>query len=239
VLDDLALEGSEHVLDAGCGSGRLTALLGARVPSGRVVALDRSGNMARVARDTLAPLRSRCAVVAADLLALPFAETFDVVFSTATFHWVLQHESLFAGLNAVMRTGARLHAQCGGSGNLEHAHERAEAVMTSRPFASFYRDWRSPWEFADADATTKRLERAGFGQIRAWLEDAPVELPDAETFRAFMTVVVLRPHLAQLPTDELREQFAADVTKLAAKEDPPFTLDYRRLNVRAIKRTQY
>jgi len=235
VLDDLELSGSERALDAGYGSGRLTSLLATRLPSGSVVGLDRSENMARAARDTLATHGDRCEVVVADLRAVPFSNAFDVVFSTATFHWVLDHDALFAALHRILRPGGVLHAQCGGSGNLARAHERAEAVMTSRPFAAFFREWKSPWEFADAATTAARLERAGFSGVRTGLEQAFVELPDARTFRAFVSVVVLRPHLARLPTEELREQFVDDVTKLAAREEPAFLLDYWRLNLHGVK----
>ncbi len=85
VLDRLQLRGGEHVLDAGCGSGRVTHALAERAKAvgGRVVGADRSVQMTRVARTTLA---ADTPVVAADLLALPFRRAFDVVFSTATFH---------------------------------------------------------------------------------------------------------------------------------------------------------
>ena len=236
VLNNLALSGSEHALDAGCGSGRLTALLAERLPNGRVVGLDRSENMARAAYETLAPFVSRCSVTVGDLLALPFRDVFDVVFSTATFHWVLDHDALFAGIHRVLRPGGVLHAQCGGRHNLEQAHERADAVMSARPFAGFFRNWTSPWEYADAATTAARLERAGFKDVATSVEKAFVELPDARTFRAFVTVVILRPFLARIPTEELREQFVDDFTKLAAREDPPFVLDYWRLNLRGVKR---
>lgn len=235
VLNDLDLSGSEDALDVGCGSGRLTALLADRLPSGSVVALDRSENMARAARDTLAAQSARSSVVIGDVLALPFSAAFDVVFSTATFHWVLDHDALFAGVHRVLKPGGVLHAQCGGRGNLERAHERAEAVMTTRPFVPYFRGWTPPWEFADAATTAVRLERAGFTDVRTSVEQAHVELPDARTFRAFVSVVVLRPHLSRIPTEELREQFVDDVTKLAAKEEPPFLLDYWRLNISATK----
>jgi trans-aconitate 2-methyltransferase len=235
VLNTLGLAGSERALDAGCGSGRLTALLANRLPGGSVVAFDRSENMVRAARETLAAQASRCTVAVGDLLALPFSNVFDVVFSTATFHWILDHDALFAAMYSALKPGGVLHAQCGGKHNLERAHERAEAVMATRQFMPYFRGWTPPWEFADAATTAVRLERAGFTDVRTSVEQAYVELPDARTFRAFVSVVVLRPHLSRIPTEELREQFVDDVTKLAAKEEPAFLLDYWRLNITATK----
>ena len=86
--------------------------------------------MVRVAADTLAPLGRTAGVALADLSALPFQQTLDVVFSTATFHWVLDHDRLFANLFASLRPGGILVAQCGGVGNLERLHGRAHAMMS-------------------------------------------------------------------------------------------------------------
>ncbi len=65
--------------------------------------------------DTAAPMLTgiRVPVVRADAARLPFAEAFDVIFSTATFHWVLDHDALFASLFNALKAGGRLHAQCG------------------------------------------------------------------------------------------------------------------------------
>ena len=99
VLSELHLRGDECVLDAGCGTGKLTRLLLQNLPRGRVVGLDVSRNMVRHARrDLQAEFGDRAQFVAADLLVLPFCEVFDGIFSTASFHWVLDHDALFRNL---------------------------------------------------------------------------------------------------------------------------------------------
>src|SRR5512132_2397634 len=120
VVDRLELVGDETVLDAGCGSGRVTALVAERLPRGRVIALDGSTSMLETARGRLAPFGQRIRFVLADLMApLPIDEPVDAVLSTATFHWVPVHDALFAHLGAVLLPGGRLVAQCGGAGNLD------------------------------------------------------------------------------------------------------------------------
>src|SRR3954470_19723852 len=120
VMDRCELRGDETVLDAGCGSGRLTERLIDRVPDGRVIGVDVSASMIDAARKRLgadADLR------VADLVGLDLGgETVDVVFSTATFHWIADHDALFASLRAVLRPGGRLVAQCGGAGNIASVH---------------------------------------------------------------------------------------------------------------------
>src|SRR5688500_17779028 len=93
VLDRLPLRGDELVLDVGCGSGLVTAKLAERVPAGRVVAIDMSVNMLATARDHLGPLAPGVGYVLADAASLPFNRVADAIFSTATFHWVLDHEA--------------------------------------------------------------------------------------------------------------------------------------------------
>lgn len=231
VLARLALEGDERVLDAGCGSGRLTAALAVRLPRGHVVALDRSWNMLLAAHTNLRPaFGSRVSFVQAALPALPFASTIDVVFSTATFHWVPDHPALFAGICAALRSGGRLHAQCGGGPNLAGAHALAERVMHAPPFAPYFVGWNGVWQFADAGETAGRLTAAGFTEVEAWLEAAPTMLASADDYKAFVTTVIYHPHLARLP-DALHAPFIEAVTALAAETSPPFSLDYWRLNM--------
>src|SRR3954454_20494484 len=123
VMERLELRGDETILDAGCGSGRLTQLLMERVPDGRVIGVDASASMIDAARERLgdtADLR------VADLVGLDLSgATVDVVFSTATFHWIADHDALLASLRAALRPGGRLVAQCGGAGNIASVHARA------------------------------------------------------------------------------------------------------------------
>ena len=87
VIGRLRLGGGETVMDAGCGSGRITALLLERLPRGRVAAVDLSQNILEEARSHLAPrFGRRAGFVRSDLASLPFDKVFDGVFSTAAFH---------------------------------------------------------------------------------------------------------------------------------------------------------
>jgi trans-aconitate 2-methyltransferase len=234
VLDRLDLAGVERVIDAGCGSGRLTGELLARGPGTRLVALDRSMNMLRQARAHLAPLHGRRVhFLQVALPDLPIAGWADVVFSTATFHWVLDHPALFAGLLAALRPGGRLHAQCGGGPNLAEAHALAERVMALPAFAPYFAGWRGIWEFASAEQAAARLQAAGFTEVETSLEPAPTVLENAAAYRDFVTTVNLQPHLARLPDEPLRRRFIDEVAALSARAPVPFRLDYWRLNLQA------
>src|SRR3954468_13563874 len=216
VLERLRLNGNELVLDIGCGTGLVTDKLIDRLPSGRVIAIDASMNMLITAR---VHLRERAVSFArADAAALPFAEIADAIFSTATFHWVLDHPALFDSLFRSLKPGGRLVAQCGGGPNIKRVRDRAAALMGDPEFAPHFTAWRDPWEFADADTTRRRLESAGFRSVTTSIEPAPVIQPDAETFGTYLTNIVCRHHLSYLPTRTLQQRFVEELTTRAAAD---------------------
>jgi trans-aconitate 2-methyltransferase len=218
VLDRMPLDGHETVLDAGCGSGRVTELLLERLPEGRVIAVDQAESMVEHARERLG---QRALVQQSDLTELVLAERVDAVFSNAVFHWIANHPLLFERLFAALRPGGRLVAQCGGEGNIAEFHSVARAVAAREPFAPYLAGWKGPWNFAAAEETADRLARAGFDEIETWLEPYPVTPEDP---RAYFAAVCLGPFLEQLP-EELRERYVEHVYELAGGD-----LDYVRLN---------
>jgi trans-aconitate 2-methyltransferase len=223
VLDRLELNGDEYVMDAGCGSGRVTARMLERLPDGRVICVDASEQMIEKAREALG---ERASYRVADLAELQVDEPVDVVFSTATFHWVSDHDRLFSALHETLRPGGRLVAQCGGEGNVAD-HARAIITVASRPeFAPHFGDMEVMWNFASPEETEERLRRAGFEEVRCWLEDKPVQPEDPY---AFTTTVTMGPHLSRLP-EEKRRAFAEAVLEA---ENDPLVLNYVRLNIDA------
>jgi len=235
VLERVPLRGDETVLDAGCGTGRLTAKLAERLPQGAVLACDLSENMVRGAREFLTPqFGERVQVFAADMAALNLSTVADGVFSTAAFHWVHDHDALFASLFRALKPGGWLIAQCGGGANLARLYGRVAQLQNQPPFRDYFRNWKSATHFAVPPKTTERLLNAGFDDAEAYLSLAPTTFPDANTYRAFISAVCVAKHLKELPT-ELHEPFLDPLVSAAAQDDPPFTLDYQRLNISARK----
>ena len=173
--------------------------------------------------------------VRADAAALPLTGAADAIFSTATFHWVLDHPALFRSLFHALKPGGRLVAQCGGGPNIQRLHDRAAALMHEPEFAPFFARWRNPWEFADAQTTRRRLEAAGFTFITTSTEPSPVVQPDPEAFGTYLTNIICRHHLEFLPTPELQQRFVARLTESASADPVPFELDYWRLNIEALR----
>lgn len=234
VLQRLPLTGSETVLDAGCGSGGLTAELAARLPRGRVVAVDGSAGMVELARTTLAHLGERVQVRRADLTTLRLDVPVDAVFSNAVFHHIHDHAALFRAMHACLRPGGRLVAQCGGGPNLHDIRALVRQVCRSHPGRTALMGWDGPWNHADGPSTERRLGAAGFTRARAWVVAAPVHVDGAERFREHLRTVTLRSHLMRLE-ESARAGFLDDMVAAAARADPPFTLDHWRLNIDAVR----
>jgi trans-aconitate 2-methyltransferase len=220
VLDRLELDGDGTVMDAGCGSGRVTELVAERFPKARIVALDGSPSMLEQARGRLERFGERMTFVLADLMRpLPVDEPVDGVFSTATFHWVPDHDALFANLAGAMSPGARLVAQCGGAGNL---------TSVVRVLDDLGADTFTGKVFATPEETEARLRRAGFDEIECWVHAEPTPFESLDALETFLRTVVLRDHVHGMSQDE-----ASSFTHTVASRLPGIELDYVRLNIGA------
>jgi trans-aconitate 2-methyltransferase len=219
----LGLEGGETVLDAGCGSGRTTSILIDRIPDGRVVAVDGSPSMVEKVKEVLRPQDT---AIVSDLTKLELDEEVDAIFSTAVFHWVLDHDALFARMRAAVRAGGRFAAQCGGEGNIESFRLAGEEVARREPYAGHLGGVDKLWNYAGPELTEERLRNAGFTEVKCWLEPWPVNPPEPQVYSK---TVCLGPYVAELPQD-LQDRFVADVL---ATQPEPLQLDYVRLNIEA------
>ena len=227
VLARLPLEGDESVVDAGCGSGRVTAALVERLPRGRVIGVDADASMIAAARARLGD-DARLELITADLCDLDVGESaVDAVLSTATFHWISDHRLLFTRIRESLKEGGRLVAQCGAQGNIASVHGAAREAGSRDPYKPFLNDWIGPWNFASPADTEELLLDIGFRSAKCWTAEAPVQPTDA--FEHLRTIV-LGSHLEQLPP-ELRDGFVADVMGRLSK---PVVLDYVRLNIDAV-----
>ena len=223
VLQRLELDGDETVLDAGCGTGRVTAVLAERLPRGRVIAVDASPAMVAEARRRLP---ASVDVREADLLELELEEPVDAIVSTATFHWIDDHKRLFTRLRDVLVPGGRLVAQCGGAGNVEAIKGAGFEVARLEPFAEHLGEWPGDWNFASPAETERRLRDTGFTDVWCWSTRVDVDVDDAE---GYLGAICLGSFLERLPED-LHEPFVgAAVERLGS----PLTIHYVRLNILA------
>ncbi len=216
----IGVERDATVLDVGCGTGRVTEHLARLVPGGRVLAIDASEDMVALARERLG---ERAEVRRCDVLEVDLDAEVDVVFSTATLHWVTDHDALWPVLARALKPGGRLEIQCGGEGNIETVRAVIDEAAAT---AGAELEGFSPWTFASPQDTERRLQDAGFTEIKCWLADEPAFPEETE---AFVRTSILAAHLERLP-EERREPFVAAVMQRVR-----LPLDYVRLNVSAVR----
>jgi trans-aconitate 2-methyltransferase len=223
VIDRLGLRGDETVLDAGCGSGRVTELLVERLPRGGVIAVDGSRSMLAEASKRLG---GDVTLIHADLLDLALDRPVDAIFSSAVFHWIADHGSLFERLRAALRPGGGLEAQCGGRGNIAAFREALERAVERTGTVELLAGV-PPNNFAGPEETAARLERAGFERVECWLHEAPARPEDP---RDFVRSICLGAHLEALPEGRRGELVDAVMEELGPEPE----LGYVRLNMSAV-----
>jgi len=224
VIGRAGLRAGDSLVDAGCGTGRdaelaLTALARlaeeSDVPPGVVTLLDADSAMIEAARARLAGYvdGGRLVIRQADLVApWPVAAPADVIISVAALHWIGDHRAVFREAAAVGTEQARLHVDCGGSGNIAAVVDAATRVGLTMP----------AWNFATVDATVAALRAGGWEPQDVWLRADPLVLPDEATFRQVLRLVMFH-HASEAELDDLVEAC------------PETVVDYVRLNIDAAR----
>jgi len=210
------------VLDAGCGSGRVTEILLQRRPDIRLVALDGSAAMIDEARRRLSPYADRVEFAVADLSEpLPIPPVGGVL-STATFHWIHDHDAFFQHLAAVTLPGSPLCAQWGALGNLARIADR----LLERGI-----DYHREVHFVHAHDTRRSLDAAGWDVRDVWVHEQPIVMPNDEALDRYLRTVILRPLVDRLGPDE-----ADDLIAFVMGALPDRVLDYVRMDADATRR---
>jgi trans-aconitate methyltransferase len=234
--------GDEIVLDAGCGSGRVTKIISSLVPKGRVYAVDLDQSMMSAAKSNLRHVKN-IRFVLADISLLELTEEVDVVFSNAVIHWIADHYKLFSNLRKLLKDNGEMLIQCGGKGNLRETHRLLEEVRKKSEFIKYFTNWVTPWNFASEEETLVILEKIGFSHIRTKLTKKIAQFSSSEEYKQFMQTVVMKPYLSYLPTDDnlcIRKAFVDAFLKRKefqtkfSNESNKWIADYVRLNISAL-----
>lgn len=236
VMDDLGLAGDETVLDAGCGSGSVTLDLARRLPRGRVIALDLSSDMIDALSRRIAERGvQNVTPLVADLTNFTLPAPVDVVFSNAVFHWIQDWGALYASLFRATRPGGRLRAQCGGGDIFVRLFGAARSVRARPRFREAFDGFREAHYFRTADEAKAALEAAGWSQVRAVTWEAPVRFERREDACEYLRTIILRADVAALAPADPTSYLEAVVEECVRRHGEPFTADYVRLDLWAMK----
>ena len=217
LLARVTLKGDEHILDVGCGDGKITAEIARAVPRGSVTGVDASAAMIAYAREKFPGLDFQVM----DARRMHFLKVFDLIFSNAVLHWMDDQPAFFRGAAAALRPGGRLVVSGGGRGNGQAVVTALHAVMRRKRWRDWFRGLPRPYFFHTPAEYRAWLEQAGFvinhvdlapkdavydgsAGLAAWLRTAWLpytqRVPEAE--RAEFIAAVADHYLARHPADD-------------------------------------
>jgi trans-aconitate methyltransferase len=196
LIADLNLQGTEHMLDLGCGDGTLTARMADLLPKGQVTGIDVSRGMIEAAQPNLTKQNLRFVLM--DINDLDFREEFDVVFSNATLHWVKDHRRLHENVRRLLRPGGRIRFNFGGHGNCSHFIKVIREAISQLAFSSSFTGFAWPWYMPAVDEYMALMEASGLRDARVWGGNADRFFADAEAMIRWIDQPSIVPFLARV-----------------------------------------
>lgn len=232
-------KGVENVLDAGCGTGKITKMLSSLITEGKLYAIDNDPNMILKAKENLCNIKNvkviRCDLASIELDNIPIK--FDVIFSNAVLHWILDHYTVLRKFYALLNFNGQLLIQCGGYGNLKKSIAIFNYIKESPEFIQYFANWQKSWYFAKPEKTKNILKEIGYKDVDVYLKKVLVNFESKEEYSIFLKTIVLRPYLKYLPGKTLQNKFLEKILSHIEKNSPRlmWNLDYVRLNIFAKK----
>ncbi len=220
LIDKLKLKGNEHLLDIGCGDGKVTAEISKQLNKGRVVGIDNSENMIALAtREYPVSRYPNLLFKQADASRLSFYQEFDIVFSNAALHWVIDHRPVLTGIYKALKPDGKAIVQMGGNGNAANVIEILEEILSESPWNGYFKDFSFPYGFYSPKEYEPWLKETGFKIQHLELKPKIMVHEDIEEFKGWIRTTWL-PYLCRLPKN-LKNRFIELVAKRYVKKHSP------------------
>jgi trans-aconitate methyltransferase len=219
LMAKLNLRGDEHVLDVGCGDGKVTAEIAKAVPRGLVTGVDASPQMIKFAKKTFPASKiSNLEFRIMDARQIKFAQSFDMIFSNAALHWVDDHEIILRGAALVLKSGGRLVVSCGGKGNAQDVFAALRPEMRLKRWREFFRQMPAPYFFYSPEDYAKWLPKYGFQIQNILLAPRDATYKGTKGFATWLRTTWI-PYVQRVP-ENLREEFIESVTQRYIAKHP-------------------
>lgn len=179
----LTLKGDERILDVGCGDGKVTASIAAKVPEGSVVGVDPSKDMVAYAARRHATPKLRFEV--ADARSLPFKNEFDLAVSFNALHWVPEQGKALKSIRAALKSTGRATLRMVSEGKRTSLEDVIEAARQSPRWASYFVGYVKPYLHLTPEAYRSLAEECGFRVLKLHASDKAWDFKTREGFAAF------------------------------------------------------
>ncbi len=237
LIDSVRFSPDMSVLDAGCGSGNLTALLAKKVPNGHVLGVDSSESMIEKARGLMG-LQSvsnlefrKCAIN-----EIEFKEQFDLIFSNSVLHWVVETADGLCRLFRALKPGGDIILQFPVL-NAEHPLIKyAGRAIDELGYDARYEEWQFPWYVPDSgEQFEDMMKKAGFSNVEVSMKSGLFSFPSAEVVYQHFISVGLELLAAPLNKEEKECFFNVVLNDLKDDFSGEAVMRYERIFARAGK----
>lgn len=217
LIEKLKLQGTEDVLDIGCGDGRVSAEMARRLPHGSVLGIDESPDMVAFAKERIPDTpHSNLSFLQMDATRLDFHGRFDIVFSNAVMHWVSDHLSVLRGVKRALKPAGRLLMQMGGRGNASGLVKVFDEIIRRAPWRAHYQGFVFPFAFHGPEEYQRWLRSVGLTMLRAELLSKDMQHSGAKGFAGWIRTTWL-PYVNRVPERQRSELIDAVVCRYLAE----------------------
>jgi trans-aconitate 2-methyltransferase len=219
LIPKLKLKGNEALLDIGCGDGKITAELATCLSNGRVVGIDSSSQMIKLAQNTFSNRDyPNLSFQVMDARKLIFQNEFDMIFSNAALHWIVEQKTVLQGVQRSLKTGGRLLFQMAGKGNAQAVLGILDDLLVEASWKEFFEGFAFPYGFFSAEEYTVFLVEAGLKPLRVELFSKDMKHSGEEGLAGWIRTTWL-PYTERLPI-ETRDKFVKEIVQRYIKNHP-------------------
>lgn len=239
LIGKLNLNGTESVLDIGCGDGKVTALIGSYLNQGSVTGIDNSVDMIETAKKSFPSAKHpNVSFLVLDAAKLNCDNRFDVAFSNAVLHWVKDHKSVLRGVQRSLKKSGRILFQMGGKGNAQDIVDTLDELIKTEKWRPYFIDFSFPYFFYSPDEYTPWFKEAGLIAKRVELITKDMVQKGKEGLAGWIRTTWM-PYIQRVPGNK-RESLIDDIVSLYSKKFPidasgMLHVKMVRLEVEAIK----
>jgi trans-aconitate 2-methyltransferase len=220
LLNTLQLRGNERILDIGCGDGKITAEIAKRLPNGSVVGIDSSEEMIKFSIEEFPQdYYPNLDFMIAEAQKLPFDEEFDVTFSNATLHWVIDHANVLQGIKRSLKPEGRILLQMGGRGNASALFTVLDSMLLKDKWGKFFREFSFPYGFYGDDDYRMWLMQAGLKEKRIELIPKDMTQKGKDGLASWIRTTWL-PY-TQRVSEALQDDFIQEIVDRYTEKFPP------------------
>lgn len=238
LIRQLNLKGTEAILDLGCGDGELTTRLAELVPKGKVTGIDASKGMIQTACQNK---RQNLEFLCMDINQMEFHEEYDIIFSNAALHWILDHENLLKRSYGALKPGGMLLWNFAANGNCDNFFHAVRNKMKDRKYRNYFRSFQWPWYMPEVSQYKKMVETAGFLAAEILEENRDTYFENADALTAWIDQPSLVPFMEVLPEDigmKFRQEIIDEMLQKTVQPGERYLEVFRRIYLRADKGTE-